>query len=135
MRSRGFFPAFRERSYIFSYLGSILLITGILMLLPLIPHFLHHENRPGGISVWSFLLPALLSIVVGFLAQRNFPSGSPNVHDAMIITVLGWLLVGLVGGVPFLIGLKKSFIDAFFESVSGFTTTGITVFEGLDVMP
>jgi trk system potassium uptake protein TrkH len=50
----------------------------------------------------------------------------------MILCTVAWVLVSLVGAVPFIIGLDKSLIDSLFESVSGFTTTGITVFEGLD---
>lgn len=135
IKSSGFRLYLQERSYIFSYLGSILLVTGILLLVPFIPYLWYREGGPGGITPWTFLLPALFSILVGFLAQRKIPVKAPNVRDAMVITALGWLLIGLIGGVPFMIGLKKSFIDAFFESVSGLTTTGITVFEGLDSMP
>lgn len=126
---------FGERAFILSYLGSLLIIVGFLMYVPLIPFWLYHEGAHGGISIWTFALPATLSLIIGLPAQRCFALKTPSVRDAMVITALGWIVIGLVGSVPFMIGLHKSFIDSFFESISGFTTTGITVFEGLDTMP
>ncbi|NPA94226.1 MAG: TrkH family potassium uptake protein [Thermodesulfobacteria bacterium] len=121
----------KERLYIFNYLGTLLVITGLLMLLPLIPIFVYDEEQ----SLFTFILPAGFSLIAGLGLQLGFPLKKPSVRGAMVITALGWILVGLIGGVPYILGLKKSFIDAFFESVSGFTTTGITVFEHLDSMP
>ncbi len=126
-----FFQNIKERLYIFNYLGSLLVITGLFMLLPLIPIFIYNEEQ----SLHTFIIPAVLSLLTGGLLHMYFPLKKPSVRGAMIITALGWIIVGLIGGLPYIIGLKKSFIDAFFESVSGFTTTGITVFEHLDSMP
>ena len=123
-----------QRFYIISYLGSILLVIGILMLSALIPYFCYYESEQQLLSIWAFLLPSFFSIIIGYWAQSTIKVKTPNVRDAMVITALGWILIGLVGGIPYMIGLHKSFFDAFFESVSGFTTTGITVFEGLDTM-
>ncbi len=121
----------KERLYIFNYLGSLLVITGLFMLLPLIPIFIYDEEQ----SLYTFIIPATFAIVSGSFLHMSFPLKKPSVRGAMVITALGWILVGLIGGLPYIIGLKKSFIDAFFESVSGFTTTGITLFEHLDTMP
>lgn len=128
-------PAFRH-AFILSYLGSLLIIVGILMFVPLIPYWIYQEWKgPHGISCWTFLLPGLVSLILGLLLQKGISLKTPSVSDAMVITALGWILIGIAGATPFMLGLHKSFIDAFFESVSGFTTTGITVFEGLDAMP
>ncbi len=123
-----------KRFHIFSYLGSILLVTGVLLLLPIIPYYWFHDGENHMLSISTFLVPAIFSIITGVTLQKTMKVKTPDVQDAMIITALGWILIGLVGGVPYMIGLHKSFFDAFFESVSGFTTTGITVFEGLDTM-
>lgn len=53
----------------------------------------------------------------------------------MLMCIFAWVIISVLGAIPFMIELNKSFTDAFFESVSGFTTTGITVFTGLDTMP
>lgn len=123
-----------EHSYILNYLGALLVIVGLLMILPLVPYWLYDEGSYR-ISPLTFILPALVSVTLGIITQKNFSYKTPSVMGAMIITALGWILVGVLGGFPYMLGLHKPFIDAFFESVSGFTTTGITVFEGLDTMP
>jgi trk system potassium uptake protein TrkH len=53
----------------------------------------------------------------------------------MLTCALGWLLVSAVGALPFVIALGSNCLDAYFEAMSGFTTTGITVLSGLDEMP
>lgn len=127
--------SFKEHLYLLNFIGAILTLMGIFLLIPLIPLWLLDEGGPEGISVWTFLIPAFVAIISGLAIQRGFSYQTPSVRDAMIITALGWILVCFLGAIPYQLGLHKSFIDAFFESVSGFTTTGITVFEGLDTMP
>jgi trk system potassium uptake protein TrkH len=53
----------------------------------------------------------------------------------MLICALGWLFASAVGALPFAIALRANCLDSYFEAMSGFTTTGITVFSGLDEMP
>ncbi len=124
----------KKRLYIFNYLGALLSLIGVFLFLPLIPLYLY-DMDVHAVSVLSFIVPGTGSIIAGLFMQLNFPFKTPSVRGAMIITALGWILAGMIGGIPYMIGIHKSFIDAFFESVSGFTTTGITVFEGLDLMP
>ncbi len=126
---------FDRHIFILSYLGSLLIVMGILMFMPLIPLAIYDEWGRHAISYWTFILPGLISFALGVAFQKGIPLKTPSVSDAMVITALGWILIGILGAIPFMMGIHKSFIDAFFESVSGFTTTGITVFEGLDSMP
>jgi len=59
-----------------------------------------------------------------------------NHRDGFLIVSLAWILLSLLGAIPFLAtGVNHSFVDALFESVSGLTTTGATVLSGLDHMP
>jgi trk system potassium uptake protein TrkH len=53
----------------------------------------------------------------------------------MLICALGWIVLSAAGAIPYVLGLGASYLDAYFETMSGFTTTGITVFTGLDAMP
>ncbi len=124
-----------DRLYILNYLGALLATIGVLMLVPLIPWWLYNDQLQYGTEASVFTYPAFSCIFFGLLTQKKIPFRVPTIEGAMIITALGWLLCGIVGGIPFMTGLDKSFIDAFFEAVSGFTTTGITVFTGLDTMP
>jgi trk system potassium uptake protein TrkH len=58
-----------------------------------------------------------------------------TVRDGFLFVALFWVILGLVGSLPFIIGLRLDLTDAMFESISGFTTTGATVLVGLDKLP
>lgn len=58
-----------------------------------------------------------------------------SVRDGFLVVTLFWFLLGLVGALPFILGLHLDLTDAVFESISGFTTTGATVITGLDALP
>jgi len=127
-------PAAASRLYILHYLGALLGVVGVALCVPLIPFLLEGEASHG-VPLATFVLPALASIAAGRLLQQRIRLRTPTTAEAMAITALGWVVVSAVGAVPFCIALKKPFVDAMFEAVSAFTTTGITVFEGLDTMP
>lgn len=123
----------RDRLCVLRYLGSLFQVTGLLLLLPLsIMYILGEEHW---ISPLAFALPALIGLLVGTVLCLKAPAGVPSVRDAMVITALGWIGVSFLASLPFHFGLSRSYIDAFFEAVSGLTTTGITLLEGLDGMP
>lgn len=58
-----------------------------------------------------------------------------KMRDGFMLVVLIWAVLGVVGGIPFLLGLHLDFTDSVFEAVSGFTTAGATVISGLDRLP
>lgn len=58
-----------------------------------------------------------------------------SVRDGFLVVALFWIVLGLIGALPFILGLHLSLTDALFESISGFTTTGATVIVGLDQLP
>ncbi len=120
---------------ILNYLGALLSVLGVVMFIPLIPWWFYQDQHLHHIGATVFIYPAAGSLLAGIIISKNTRFRAPTIHEAMIITALGWILCGMAGAIPFVTGLHKSFIDAFFEAVSGFTTTGITVFEGLDSMP
>lgn len=111
--------------------ASLLFLLGGLLLLPLIFAWLYKE---GDRIYISFLMAALLSVALGGLFEwlTRHHKATMDLATAMIFCTVAWLVISLIGAIPFLLILDISFIDAFFESVSGFTTTGITVLQGLD---
>jgi trk system potassium uptake protein TrkH len=96
----------RAHLFIFNYLGSLLLVFGILMLLPLIPAIVF-EELGNHYEIESFLLPAGLCLLLGFLLQKKIPARVPTVTEGMVITALAWLLASVVGGLVFVIGIHK----------------------------
>jgi len=88
-------------------------------------------------SAVPFLLPALGSLLVG-LGLERLPRAELGIREAFLMVSLTWLVVALVGAVPFLLvgsGVFVSPVDAVFESMSGITTTGATVIESFDAHP
>lgn len=93
----------------------------------------------GGQSWTVFGEIALLTIALGGLiviATANARIERMSIKDAFLLTTGTWVLLPLVGALPFMVGAPgASFTDAYFEAVSGMTTTGSTMFVGLDEMP
>lgn len=115
----------------------VLLVTGMLlaglgasMLLPALVGLANHDET------WSvFLVCGLITGLVGtalFAATRGTPRGL-STRQAMLMTVVSWLALVFFASLPFVwTGALTSYTDAFFESMSGLTTTGATVMVGLD---
>jgi len=84
-----------------------------------------------------FAISLLLTIAAGLtLWLPNINQHSElSVRDGFLFVTLFWVILGIVGSLPFIIGLHLGITDAIFESISGFTTTGATIIVGLDKLP
>jgi trk system potassium uptake protein TrkH len=88
-------------------------------------------------SAVPFVLPALGALLLG-LGLERLPRREIGIREAFLMVSATWLVVALVGAVPFLLvgsGVFSSPVDAVFESMSGITTTGATVIESFDAHP
>lgn len=114
-----------HRLYI-GYAGNTLLLLGIFLLIPMIVGALMGDDKAGNFGV-----TALVGIALG-AATWNVGRDNPVVRlkDGFITLSLCWFLVILMGTLPYMMSGLLSFHDAFFESASGFTTTGASVFNG-----
>ncbi len=124
----------KKKFYILAYpLGAILLVLSILLIIPFLISLFLGE----GYSIYrAFLIPLVISFITGFsLIKFRKKEINIDLGNGMILCTFAWVIVSVVGAIPFQIGLNASFIDSFFEAVSGFTTTGITVFDQLTEMP
>jgi trk system potassium uptake protein len=109
-----------------SALGIILTAFGAIVLVPILVALIEKEQQ----AITPFLVAAALSLSLGLLCRRygQFGGNFDNVKrsEGLFIVTLTWVIVAAVGAVPFLFfGLSP--LDAYFESVSGFTTTGATI--------
>lgn len=118
---------------ILKLLSSLLILLSILLLVPIIFIFIY--NEPIGI-IKSFIYPSIISLIIAYIIKyiTKDTAAKIDLPTSMILCAVAWIVISFLGGLPFVIGLSKSFVDSFFEAVSGFTTTGITVFTGLDQM-
>jgi len=115
-------------------LGSWLVVLAGLLLLPLGVGLAEGGLDDGGAFV-AFGLPAGLAVAVGGVLRHRQAYGEIDRLQAMMLCGLSWIVLSLVGALPFVLRLDVSYLDALFETVSGFTTTGMTMLSGLDDMP
>ena len=109
-------------------LGYVLLIIAALMLLPLITGLWYREN------VLNFVITIICTAVPGFIMTRVRPKTQELfAREGFAIVGISWLLMSLLGALPFVIsGDIPSYIDAVFETASGFTTTGASILNDIE---
>ena len=112
-------------------LGKILLIEALLLIFPLIINFIYQEN-----NLFAFALTISILMVVGTLLIMVKPKDKRMfVREGFVIVGLAWIVLSLFGALPFTIsGEIPNYIDAFFETVSGFTTTGASILTDVEAM-
>ena len=113
-----------NRLIIVYILGSVLKITGVLLLLPIVTGIIYHES-----TTMFFVWVALGCIAGGLLLTLKKPKNQVfYLKEGCVATALSWIVISIVGALPFYIsGQIPSFTDAMFETVSGFTTTGASI--------
>ena len=113
-------------------LGNILMVEGLLMLPSLLVSVYYGQD-----DILSFIISILLTIAIGLIMSiRKNDSERIKSKEGLAIVSLAWVLVSFFGSLPFVLsGSIPSLIDAFFETVSGFTTTGSTVVNNIESFP
>ena len=107
-------------------LGRILMILSGLMVPSIVVGLIYREPFQ---VLKGFFITMVLCIMLGTLLSRKKPNKDDfYAREGLILVVLAWLMISLIGSLPYIFsGEVSSFIDALFESTSGFTTTGATV--------
>ncbi|MEJ8569410.1 TrkH family potassium uptake protein [Elongatibacter sediminis] len=116
-----------------THLFGALLILYSLSFLPSIGIALAYQDGEWRIFMTSFVLSLLTGLFLWFPGRHQ--KSELSIRDGFLVVTLFWLILGMVGSLPFMLGLHLDFTDAIFESVSGFTTTGATVIHQLDLLP
>ena len=117
---------------VFFTLGVLQIILGVFMFIPIIFQFIYSEIDS------SFFGASLVTIIFGtlfFLSNLDHDKRL-TLQQAFLLTALSWLSIAIFGSLPFIFSdLNFSFTNAFFESMSGITTTGSTIISNLNEMP
>ena len=117
---------------VFFTLGILQIILGIFMLIPVIIQFVYNQLDS------SFFGSSIVTIIFGtlfFLSNLDHDKRL-NLQQAFLLTALSWLSIALFGSLPFVFSnVEFSFTNAFFESMSGITTTGSTIIPNLESIP
>ena len=113
-------------------LGTLLIVVGSSMVLPLGCSLYYNEG-----DLFSILISAIITISLGLPLWWFFRKNKEvNLKDGFFIAFFGWILVSALSALPFMIhGSITSFTDAFFEMMSGYTTSGATIFTDIEVVP
>ncbi|MBQ3548230.1 MAG: TrkH family potassium uptake protein [Clostridia bacterium] len=119
-----------NRKMVFYMLGQILKLQAGIMLIPLITSLIYGEK-----CFLSFLITIFVALVLGFALTIINKSHDKTffAKEGFVIVALSWVLLSAVGALPFVIsGEIPNYIDALFETVSGFTTTGATILSNVE---
>ena len=121
-----------NRRFVFRLLGKMLMVTSALMVLPLIVSIIYKEE-----SYTAFLLSIGISLAIGFPLMTFSKTEDRVIYakEGFVIVALSWLCMSAVGALPFVLSEEiPSYVDAFFETVSGFTTTGASILTDVEAM-
>ncbi len=113
-------------------LGKIFMVIGTVILLPISVSVYYSERL-----TLSFLIPSALLLFIGLMLILFKPKRR-NIYtkEGLVICGLSWIIMSVFGALPFVIsGTIPNFIDAFFETCSGFSTTGATILTEIQSLP
>jgi len=114
------------------YMLSLMAVfEAVVLVIPFLLGVFYHEDT---LLAFGITIAALFAAGVPFIIKKPADS-SLRIREGFIIVALSWVLISLFGALPFCISGKASFIDSLFETISGFTTTGASIFADVESLP
>lgn len=112
---------------VYKYIGKVLITFSIILSFPILVSLIYNESQK------PFIIPAFISLIIGILLN-SIKTDKKHIYakDGFSIVTVSWFIISIIGALPLMIGDNLSFFDAFFESVSGFTTTGATIYNDVE---
>lgn len=121
-----------EYKVVMGYVGVLTIIIGIITLIPLIMLPVFSEEIK---YAFNFILPSLIAILIGSILKKNIDINQKyklSLSQDAVIVVFTWRIACLVSSIPWILSGQLNFTQAYFESVSGWTTTGLSVINPLE---
>ena len=120
-----------NRKMIAHILAKMLGVEALLLILPAIVGVIYQEK-----SAVYFLPPIILLTLIYLIGRKKPKNSTIYAKEGMVVVALAWILWSLFGALPFFLsGYIPSYLDAFFETVSGFTTTGSSIMPDVEILP
>ncbi|MCK5428691.1 MAG: TrkH family potassium uptake protein [Anaerolineales bacterium] len=118
---------------VLNYLGMLLAMVGLFMVIPLIWSIYYNETDTNAFLI-SVAITAGSGAVLWYFTRIK--SAMPTLREALLLVSLAWIIVSVYSAIPYMLaGTFDNFIDAYFESMSGFTTTGSSVLTTIEAEP
>ena len=113
-------------------LGALFIFLSITLLIPAFVSIIYRED-----DLFSILISSGISLLIGLILVVSFRvTVDLKIKEGFALVTLSWLSFALIGALPFYIsGYIPSYTDAFFETMSGFTTTGATILPDVEILP
>ena len=119
-----------ELRSIFHYTGYICILLGLIMLLPIVVAVIYGESK----YIPPFIYSSIISIIFGFLLYKIFKKEADlSLKGAMIFSTGIWLIVVALSALPFYISGDLTYLNGYFEAMSGYTTTGFSMYANLNI--
>lgn len=119
-----------NKSIVFHYISKILLSASSLFLLPAAVSLYYHEKDS---ALVFFIIAVVMAVITAPLTAIKPKNKQMYAREGLVIVALLWVIFPIIGALPFYIsGEIPSFVDAIFESISGFTTTGSTILTNIE---
>lgn len=122
-----------NKSMVFYVIGKILEVEALLLLLPTAISIIYGETN----TFFAFIISALITFAVGFALNLIFRTKNTMIYakEGLVIVALAWLFMSVFGALPFYLSREiPSYVDALFEIVSGFTTTGASILNNVEAL-
>jgi len=122
----------RDLYIILEQLGLIMIGIGVVTLTPIIVALIYNEA-----NYTSFLIPSGFSILIGYAFRRSFKNkaGRIGLKHGMMIAAIAWLWAALIGSLILMQITHISFLNAYFESMSAWTGSGLSIFPNVEILP
>ena len=112
----------------------VITFESLFMLFAVVVSFIYKENVFTDLS-HTFMITFLLGVALNLITKKQ-RQVEPSLRESFIIVTLAWVVMALVGTLPYLLtGSIPNFTNAFFESISGFTTTGSSILADIEALP
>lgn len=115
---------------LYNYIGKVMIGLSILFVFPILVAIIYRE------PFICFIIPQMISLSLGLLLNlvKYKKTDSIYAKDGLKIVALSWIIISIIGALPIFLNKDASYIDAVFETVSGFTTTGATIFKDVEIL-
>ncbi len=117
---------------IIKFLSILVMIISVFMIFPLIFSIYYHDN-----AYFGFIITSIIGLMVGLLGTTLVKVDNKQLSkkDGFLLVTLSWIVIALFGGLPYIIGVHMDLTNSFFETMSGFTTTGASILTNIEAMP